>query len=506
MGNPNARPKGGGLRRFGSSQSNTTSGSAVSPKTASKRKNMSGSYLSNDIIAKGTENTDVTANTLATLALEEISPTRPELKFKSYKTGTLMTNNGVPAKAMIAPLPPPKPSPKLSRLSAASPAFVPFALQRPATTPADVVLPSPVTPAFQRIQNLLHDIRSPNSAGPSLQMTPSYSSYLSPPLSIMGNSSMNVTPSHQLATAPTRPPRTYYQRADKSKKDIIITASGAIRNSVKVVERYLPNGTPYHNYTPEFEAPNYDFIGDYQAMSTKEKADLLAIKQVEIVLKIDKHDEQEKVKEVRTSKGGNAKGKGKKVDLKQIMAEEAAPKIKALTVIDTINALGPDFAANTKNLSVTLDFLSIPAPEQATTPIPTGPRAASPLSPNGPLILGHNFVFVTNLVRTLQTFTGLKHMVVNLRVLSSHNPRPITISQLTLLLPFYDLGFTDWKVSYQPEFLTNSVPIRDHDYPLKWLDRERNKILREREKKLENAVFVRRSSFDGKVANWQKKK
>jgi len=317
---------------------------------------------------------------------------------------------------------------------------------------------------------------------------------------------MNVTPSHQLATAPTRPPRTYYQRADKSKKDIIITASGAIRNSVKVVERYLPNGTPYHNYTPEFEAPNYDFIGDYQAMSTKEKADLLAIKQVEIVLKIDKHDEQEKVKEVRTSKGGNAKGKGKKVDLKQIMAEEAAPKIKALTVIDTINALGPDFAANTKNLSVTLDFLSIPAPEQATTPIPTGPRAASPLSPNGPLILGHNFVFVTNLVRTLQTFTGLKHMVVNLRVLSSHNPRPITISQLTLLLPFYDLGFTDWKVSYQPEFLTNSVPIRDHDYPLKWLDRERNKILREREKKLENAVFVRRSSFDGKVANWQKKK
>jgi hypothetical protein len=100
----------------------------------------------------------------------------------------------------------------------------------------------------------------------------------------------------------------------------------------------------------------------------------------------------------------------------------------------------------------------------------------------------------------------LKHVVINLRVLSSHNSRPISIPQLTLVLPFYDLGFTDWKISYQTEFFTTVVPIRDHDYPLKWLDRERNKILRERERKLENAVFVRRSGFQGGVATWNKLK
>jgi hypothetical protein len=334
----------------------------------------------------------------------------------------------------------------------------------------------------------------------------------------LGTTLANATPSNQLPRVPNRPPRTYYQRIEKSKRDIIITADGVARNAVRVTERYLPNGTPYHNYTPEFEAPEYDFVDDFHAMSHKAKADLLANKQVEIVVQLNSYDEDENAKKAVTSKAEDVNGKGKEkakklgiskaADIQGKGQKKTDVKIKAedttTTVIDTLKALGPDFATNTKHLYITLDFLSILNPQEPTTPIPTGPRV-TPLSHNGPLVLGANFTFLTNLVKTLQTFTGLKHMVVNLRVHSSHNPRPITIPQLTLILPFYDLGFTDWKVSYQTEFLSNSVPVKDHDYPLKWLDRERNKILREREKKLEDAVFTRRSSVDGKVATWTKK-
>jgi hypothetical protein len=338
----------------------------------------------------------------------------------------------------------------------------------------------------------------------------------------MGTISLNVTPTKQPPIAPNRPPRTYYQRIEKSKKDIIITATGVTRNAVRVTERYLPNGTPYRNYLPEFNSPGYNFVADFNSMIHKAKAELLANKQVEIVVQLDGYDTDEKPEKADNLKADSVeeKGKGEKdtessksvdtnsqskewADPNQIMIEEVT--LSCPTVIDTIKALGQDFAANTRNLYVTLNFLSIPTTLETTSLVRTGPRV-SPLSLNSPLVLGPNFTFLTSLVKTLQAFTAIKHMVVNLRVHSSHNPRPITIPQLTLILPFYDLGFTDWKVSYQTEFLSTSVPVKDNDYPLKWLDRERNKILREREKKLETAIFTQRSSLDRKIATYLNKK
>jgi hypothetical protein len=466
-------------------------------------------------------------NGLANLSIQDESPTRPPLKFKSYKTGTLITNNGVPSEAFIAafrlPEPAPVPSLKPSQLSATTPAFVPRTPQLAPTAPVNKVLPTPstATPAFHRVQNLIHDMQSPTNADPSHQMVEQYNSFYTPPHS--GPSSFHNTPDYQQVT-PIRPPRIYYQRTEKSKKDIIITDTGVIRNAVKVVEQFLPNGSPYHDYTSEFDGPDYDFVAEFNAMTLKEKMDLLANKQVEILVKLVTYDGEEnveivivkkkgkknkhKAKEGGASKADDVKGKGKeKEEVKQRAAEGGTSKPETTTVIDTINALGPDFANNTKSLYVTLDFTSIPIPADVTPVIPTGPRA-SPLSlkPNEPLSFGPNFGFITSLVRTLQSFTALKHMVINLRVLSAHNSRPVTIPQLTLVLPFYDLGFTEWKVSYQTEFFTTSVPVRDHDYPLKWLDRERNKILTEREKKIESTVFVRRSSVEGKVATWTRQK
>ncbi|KAE9364543.1 hypothetical protein N431DRAFT_563827 [Stipitochalara longipes BDJ] len=557
MGNPNARPKAKNLRRTSSQLSNHTYNSAISPKTPTKRgafdsgstdtdSNMGdyhGASMRKDSVESG----------IANLSFQEESPTKASLKFKSYKTGTLITNNGVPANGFIAAFPPPKASPlpssKVSQLSATTPAFVPRTPQLPVAL-AKNVLPTPNTgtPAVQRIQNLLDDFRSPGLSQVQQQYNPFYTPATSGPSSLM------PTPEYH-QPGPVRPPRVYYQRADKSKKDIIIGATGVVRNAVKVVESFLPNGSPYHEYYPEFDGPHYDFVAEFNKMSTKDKMDLVANKQVEILVKLATYDGEEKVEMTIIKKKGKKKGpKGRVVAapldgtldagnggfsadfdvyLAELNAAEGGPSMmtadikgkgkekevtmevggyggakEATTVIDTINALGPDFTANTKSLYVTLDFTSIAVAESSEpASIPTGPRGSpSALLLSGKLSFGANFNFITSLVRTLQSFTALKHVVINLRVHSSHSSRPISIPQLTLVLPFYDLGFTDWKISYQTEFFTTSIPVRDHDYPLKWLDRERNKILREREKKVNNAVFVRRSSVEGKVANWRKQK
>ena len=434
MGNPNTRPKRGSIRRTGSQQSNHTYDSAVSPKTPSKRQTLNSGSSQTDIsmadIGGLSLGKDLMENGVANMSIRDESSMNPSLKFKSYKTGTLITNNGVPADAFIDAFPPPKPSPKPSQLSATTPAFVPRTPQPPATA-ANGVLPllNTATPAFQRVQNLLNDFRSPANAGPSHQV-PAYNPFYTPPTS--GSSSLPATPDYQLI-APTRPPRVYYQRTEKSKKDIIVTASGVTRNAVKVVERFLPNGSPYHDYTPEFDGPEYSFVEEFKKMSVKEKMDLLANKQVEILVKLESYDSEEKVeivavkkkgigkkkvqaKEGESSQGVDGKSKGKeKEDASQVAEEGGA---KATTVIDTLNTLGPDFASNTKSLYVTLDFTSSSEP----TAIPTGPRGnPSPLT-TGPLSFGPAFASITALVRALQAFTALKHMVINLRVLRPQLP------------------------------------------------------------------------------------
>lgn len=532
MGNPNARPKQGSMRRSRSQQSNDTFDSAVSPKTPSKRRTLDsraseadGSMGDNGGVSlkKG-----LMENGLANLNIQEESPTKPSLKFRSYKTGTLITNNGVPAEAFIVAFPPPVPSPKPSLLSATTPAFVPRTPQPTTVAAGDRALPSPntATPAFQRVQTVMTDLRSPGNAGPAYQTAQHYNPFYTPPAS--GPSSLMNSPEYQ-PLAPICPPRVYYERIEKSKKDVIITATGVTRNSVKVIERFLPNGSPYHEYHPEFDGPDYDFVEEFKKMSVKERMELLDNKAVEISVMFETYDGEEKAQVVvakkkgrgknknkakteegETSKavGGDCKDKGKEKDGPAQTKEEGGANTKVKTVIDTINALCSDFASNTKSLYVTLDFTTIPvATSPQPPPIPTGPRGSpAPLLPTGPLIFGPNFTFITSLVSALQSFTALKHMVINLRVASAHNSRPISIPQLTLVLPFYDLGFTCWKVSYQTEWMETTVPIREWDYPLKWLDRERDKLLRERERALRNAVFVRRSSVDGKVATWHKLK
>jgi hypothetical protein len=317
-------------------------------------------------------------------------------------------------------------------------------------------------------------------------------------LPLPGPSSKNGFPNYQEAGF-------YYKRADSSRGDIIITEKAAIRNAVQIVERFRPNRTSYFDYLAVFGASDYDFVTEFKRMSTDEKIELLKDKEVEVVVMLRINDDEEKIESKKKNKSKKKyKSKDNKGGASMAAADinggdmekevQGAAEIegvntfrtansKITTVIDTINSLGPDFAKHTTSLWVTIDFTDITPPSNSVSGIPTGPRATAGVNPNQPIKFGSNFAFVTELVSTLQVFKELKQMRINLRVRGSPTGFPFTLQQLALVLPFYDLGFVDWTVSYQDEKFTATVPIRDNEFPMKWLDQKRNKMLRAREKK-----------------------
>ncbi len=318
-------------------------------------------------------------------------------------------------------------------------------------------------------------------------------------LSISGPSSYPYFPNYQEAGF-------YYKRANSSRKDIIITDEGVIRNVVQIVERFRPNGTSYFHYLPVFEASDYDFVTEFKGMSTDERIDFLKTKEVEIIVMLKTNDKDEKIESKKKNKSrkkykskdneGEASMAAADInsgDMKKEVQGAAqggghsirfgTANAKITTVIDTIHALGLDFAKHTTCLWVTLDFTGITPPLGSVRAIPTGPRATAEVNLKQPVRFGPNFGFVTELVGALQVFTGLKHMRINLRVSESPTGFPFTLQQLAVVLPFYDLGFVDWTVSYQDEAFTGTVPVRENEFPMKWLDQKRNTILRTREKR-----------------------
>jgi hypothetical protein len=465
--------------------------------------------------------------------------------FKTYERFQFIYNaNSTQEDHLDQTMPPqldPQPISRPSKLRAETPAFVPQDQQLRTSITLDAgsegdemvrsLFPAPVDHWLpdDEIRDHIQLIESMAPTAQNWKMDESCNDFNTLP----GHGSYRSLSNHP-ESRPVPRPRFYYKRANQSRKDIIITAEGAIRNAIKIVERFLPNGTPYHDYWPTFEKSDYDFISEFESMSTDEKIEMLKDKEVEVIVMLKTNDDEEilikkKKNKAKKSKykdkesggfmaagdisGGNmekkeqgaAEGGGysdarfteqnaKHTKEDQTLgtsygdAEVEGVKVfgtenaKTTTVIDTLNALGPDFAKYTTSLWVTLDFAGITSPMGSVPAIPTGPRATAWIDPKQPIKFGTNFVFITELVGALQVFTELKHMRINLRVRESATGFPFTLQQLALVLPFYDFSFIDWNVSYQDEVFTATVPVRDNEFPMKWLDRKRDKILRAREK------------------------
>ncbi|KAG4438311.1 hypothetical protein IFR05_006198 [Cadophora sp. M221] len=550
--------------------SNTSGTSNLSPKTpAAHLKSGSGSFCSGSSpekeLSKSVEKLVITTSSGGVQL--------PGLPFKSFKNGTLITHNGEPT---VHPAMNPLPAAwSISRLSAASHSFVP-------TTPSPkplvnnehvshVGLPTPPTASYEKVRNLLHDIRSsptqasgghvvgraegqnngfyggynggyhggvhghggyvqqnhyqghfagpigcyptpPGAIGSMTQVhTPSPGpsaahSYDSVPRGPRNPGTLAVQPPRQVSTMAQRPTREFLARKDRGKKDILVTAEGITRNHVRIVERQLANGIPYQSLHYDFDAPKYDFVEVFKAMSAQEKEDCLAKNFIDIEVQIKTLEEEVELVNVQPgakteeSKGKKGKGKGKSKAKEAVAVTEEAVKStvvtkREVTPLDVLQSLGTDVVTYTKRLTVTLVFPQSNSPADPNPMSGAGPVAQLSITPPaGPAQTSSDFVFLKKLVDYIHTFTNLSHLSIILRIPASQR-MPFTMPQLHHVLPFYDLGFTDWDIKYLPENL--SVPAKVQGWAVGQLDRERNKIIAERLRKVEEAVFVRGSVMPG---------
>ncbi|PVH74353.1 hypothetical protein DL98DRAFT_604628 [Cadophora sp. DSE1049] len=572
-----------GLQRVISNTSSTN----LSPKTpAARHKAGSGSFRSGSSfgqpspekeLSKIIENLNIT-NTSRVVQL-------PGLPFKSFKNGTLITNNGEPTvRPAMAPLPA---ALTISRLSAASPSFVPVTpspkpFAKPIHNPRPVGLPTPPTPGYEKIQNLLQDIRSsPTHAygGQSVghndgyyaghngaysvysggqagyaqqshgqaQFAGAIGRYPTPPGAIGGMSRTHtpspgpssvhsynsvprgprnpgtfaVQPARQVQTLAQRPTREFLARKDRGKKDILVTADGITRNHIRIIERQLPNGIPYQSFHDDFDAPKYNFVENFKAMTPEEKESFLAKNFIDILVHMKSAEEEnvlaaaEPGGKLGESKGkkGRGKNKSKAKEAKDTMealevkganaAKDASGESVASTVVakrevtslDVLESLGPELVSYAKRLTATLAFPPSNNPADLVPMSGAGPVAQLSITPPaGPAQTSSNFIFLKKLVDYIHTFKNLSNLSIILRV-PANQRMPFTMPQLHHVLPFYDLGFTDWDIKYLPENL--SVPAKVQGWAVGQLDRERNKIIAERLRKVEEAVFVRGSVMPG---------
>jgi hypothetical protein len=160
-------------------------------------------------------------------------------------------------------------------------------------------------------------------------------------------------------------------------------------------------------------------------------------------------------------------------------------KIKQYDVlIQNLELLGPQYKTSVQNMLINIIF-----PEPPLSPPSANTGSAPPRAPiaSATSHTTSEFIHLTNLVThlslsslsTISPLASLQNLTVLLTVPNSS--KPLSLPQLTLLLPFYDLPFTSWTISWRTSFMTRAEAVGG--WPVHYLDRERKKLLRERERK-----------------------
>lgn len=369
------------------------------------------------------------------------------------------------------------------------------------------------------------EVRRPRTASPSISTPQHKAPSFKPPVIVSGaplgprnpNLHRNIhkrprqlpqnSPSHPAITkfsSPIQHPKTFIARIDKDKKDLIITAGGITRNAVYVTERYLPNGDTYQTYSYDFSKENgYDFVKAVGQMSKELKEETFEKLLVEIVVDIEPStvdNGKQKIIEGRKGVASALEDDGQvvsvidilnptahhsrheAVDLSQNTANLsitiAEPNKRILTVLDQLSELGTTILPLIKKLQLTLSFPTLSNP-----PSTLGPGAVS--SQSQALTSSHlhstpSWIQLNSIADALEAFTALTSLTINLLV-PSNTRTSLNMEQIYHLLPFYDLSFTDWEMTYQPKGMSFQHPIKG--WCVRQLDRERERLVRERRNK-----------------------
>ncbi|KAM3068889.1 hypothetical protein ACMFMG_004063 [Clarireedia jacksonii] len=390
------------------------------------------------------------------------------LAFKSYRQGTLITQNFEPTAKKSKPLCATSPEfiPALpvkdNTVTTPSRSFeaIPKKFEVPGiqkfqayfpmvTQPANAGIRTPVnafkpmeranmmTPPYQFEQTIYTaSIPQPTEATPNTQVFTAATPYR--PLSATFN-----TPIQPFSSSHLTHRRNRSLRADKSLKDIIISRHGIT-----------------HNIIPNISSPSScSLIDILRSMSGKEREEFWSWNWVEIGIDLN-------------FKEGEAEG------------YEKLEKIKNYNMlIQNLELLGPEFKTSVQNMLINIIF---PEPSPSTSsesPTTSNINATSHTTPE--------FMHLTELVTHLslsspplqslpspQPLSSLQTLTILLTVPNSS--KPLSLSQLTLLLPFYDLPFTSWTIKWRTSFMTRAEPVGG--WPVHYLDKERNRLLRERER------------------------
>lgn len=261
---------------------------------------------------------------------------------------------------------------------------------------------------------------------------------------------------------PNGPPHQYLTRKDPEMKDVIITASSIVRNIARVTEQYLPNGQLHRTMGNEFMPENYNVVTAIKNMPEAKKQDFWENNWVQIDINL---------REPAVDKG---------------------------TVIDQLNKLGPDFALYTKTVYVYILFANPGPSSDLPSYANLENRNGRWVYPDSSQILHTRaFDLLTQLAQKLNTFHNLQKLEVCLRNPKATTTTPITLQQLYHGLPFYDLNFEDWTLKWQATHM--SRPESVSHFCIILLDKERNKVVRARDRAEKAAAKKKQQEIDNQT-------
>ncbi|KAH8805936.1 hypothetical protein F5884DRAFT_465664 [Xylogone sp. PMI_703] len=148
--------------------------------------------------------------------------------------------------------------------------------------------------------------------------------------------------------------------------------------------------------------------------------------------------------------------------------QEAIEKNENFNILTLIHSFCAEINKFTRTLFVNIHFPVIDDSNPLKTTVPTASNSA-------------NYAFLEKLVWNLNSFKAVTRLRIILHTpADSQNPLPL--QNLLYVLPFYDLYFTRWTIAWKTSFMAKPELVTG--WPIKYLDRERRRLLeRERAEK-----------------------
>ena len=248
---------------------------------------------------------------------------------------------------------------------------------------------------------------------------------------------------------PPQVPRTWTERAEPYKKDILISIDSITHNIHRMKADYDASGKECWQVVDDYNPERYDLVEAVKKLSENQKEAFWMQNWIGITVNF-----------------------GNRAETITESIEEALNPLYPITrfrrsILETLRKLGKETGMYEYALSI---FITIICPLQndpkENFKTLTKKQQRSP-----------EFREVVDLAREMNKFTKINKMEVILMNVPGVRAR-LTIEQLNYALPFYDCNFENWSLMWQNEYMTQAESVQN--WPITYLDREMYKVHQER--------------------------